>query len=258
MVIIQSTEWFKIMDVLSIVEARLRSAADLKKRFNKQQWYNIASNFFTQRSGKITNTDFRSRNKYFQREIGFEMADDMTPENWQLKAAVYGISVNSSMPSWVDIYNTIAPYADKNLGFDYADSSPEDKGTELTDQTPESREEVTKQWVPIQTREWTDFDKFRAEYFLPWMAMLKKKRSNITYKTKNYGESSWWDLALKRKVQAKGSPIQEVINPRFALLMKIYENFKKKDTIKKEEVDIELWAWLRGTDQLLYARYGRQ
>ena len=250
------------MDVLSIVEARLRSAADLKKRFSKQQWYNIASNFFTQKSGKITNTDFRSRNKYFQREIGFEMADDITPENWQLKAAVYGISVNSSMPSWVDIYNTIAPYADKNLGFDYADSSPSDKGAELTDKTPESRAEVTKQWVPTQTQEWTDFDKFRKEYFLPWMAMLKKKRSDTTYKTKNYGERSWWDLVIKRKVQAKvdggASPTQVVKNPRFTLLMKIYEDFKKKNTIKKEEVDRELWAWLRGTDQLLYSYYGQK
>ena len=58
------------------------------------------------------------------------------------------------------------------------------------------------------------------------MAMLKKKRSDTTYKTKNYGERSWWDLVIKRKVQAKvdggASPTQVVKNPRFTLLMKIY------------------------------------
>jgi hypothetical protein len=233
------------MKITALFEARINNAAQLKDAFTDQEWVNIAFYFVTNRFGEMNDTRFRSQNRYFQRDIGKNMPDDLTPSAWNLKAAVYGASLDRAA-AWTSIYNHLNVRKDTENPFDASDISPVQQALTPHDNTPETRSEVNR-WVDSNTEEWTDFNTFRSEFWIPWFAALREARKNDIDEDGN----SWWSIVFQR--QYNGNPV-----PSKAAIDRMYQRYQTTSPIQKDAVLNELWAWLRNTDNVFQQRVDRQ
>lgn len=231
------------MRIINLFEKRINSATELKDAFSEQEWVNIAYYFTTQKNGETDNTKFRSQNYRFQRNLGNQMPNNVTADSWNLKASRFGARVDGAA-TWTSIYNHLAPHANTETPFN--DVSPVSQAMSPHDNTRETKSQVSN-WVNTNTSEWTDFSKFRKEFWNPWFSKLKEARADFV----DEDGRDWWDNTFYRKYNGQFVPRRQEID-------RIYQEYQTKTPIVKDDVINDLWVWLLGSDDIFAQRVERQ
>lgn len=220
------------MRIIQIVE-NANSAAQLKTAFDRDQWTKIILNFAALPGARnIGNNNIAIQNSLQNafREIGPEMDDATTPEDWNAKAVPYGASLsNPSAATWPAIYAHLARFAGEDIEIPnrFSMYNPTPAGLSDTDRTPESRDEVAG-WV--QAPEQMNLEQLN-QYFLDWIAALETKRSPEWMGVLSNGTGS----VRVRVFRAMKNELRQQIT-------------EQNPSIAKTDVDNRLYNWLTSTD----------
>ena len=225
------------MNVFQIVEQQqVRSNGDLAKAFNQEEWVRIVNHFVTSENiwGGSLGSDrsiIEGRMKRFNDMLGMNMTPgSQTTSNWVINAARYGIRFDRTNITWQDIYNKLAPFATADLPPKYDTPGPFDDLASNSDSETYELEIEMATWVNTNKTEWSDMASLTKDFIKPWYNTLLTKRPEKWQSWLNQTGNRYLPR-LRRLPQDRLAPIIEA-----------------KDSIAKEEVVRELFAWLQVAD----------
>jgi hypothetical protein len=225
------------MNVFQIVEQQqVRSNGDLAKAFNQEEWVRIVNHFVTSENiwGGSLGSDrsiIQGRMSRFNDMLGMNMTPgSQTTSNWVINAARYGIRFDRTNVTWQDIYNKLAPFATAILPPEYNNAGLADVVATNSDSETLELEFEMATWVNTDKTKWSDMDLLIKDFIKPWYNTLQTKRP------------AEWKAWLNQTGNRYLPRLRSLPQDRLAPII------EAKDSIAKEEVVRELFAWLQVAD----------
>jgi len=219
----------QVIDIL--LEQQINSIAALRDAFNIEQWYNIISYYNYDRLRSASASERNAFLSRADREIGSKTNTYQSLSDWLVSANRYKMKFNRGV-SVQDIYNEIAPHASRKV-IDYSTQEPvADMGMDDDYTTEEFAEFQT--WAPSSVDEFNTtteaYDRIRAVE----SAIIEKRGQE-------------WMNIVKRD--------PEIPNAWNHAANKIYGIVRNQGSISRQDLDVELYGWLRVAD---YAHHTNQ